>query len=138
MGGVAPWPTPSPLSQVSVMTLGGMSKASAGINLSEDIFAGFNYVQRGMKSTQSDYVQMGKGKDVGFGQIASFNAKIAMGNAEQVCGWVVGKLDSTTSQTWPGVKNFTATDHDQHLCGPLPSPVPSLPSPSAQPPFSRP
>ena len=40
------------------MTLGGISKASKGINLSEDIFGGFNFVLRGGKATQAEYVQV--------------------------------------------------------------------------------
>lgn len=38
--------------------MGGVSKASKGIHLSEDIFAGFNYVLRGGESTQADYIQV--------------------------------------------------------------------------------
>lgn len=40
------------------MTLGGISKASKGINLSEDIFGGFNFVLRGGKATQAEYMQV--------------------------------------------------------------------------------
>lgn len=40
------------------MTLGGISKASKGINLSEDIFGGFNFVLRGGKATQAEYIQV--------------------------------------------------------------------------------
>lgn len=45
--------------RVSAMTLGGISKASKGINLSEDIFGGFNFVLRGGKATQAEYIQVG-------------------------------------------------------------------------------
>ena len=50
----------SPVStrRVSTMTLGGISKASKGINLSEDIFGGFNFVLRGGKATQAEYIQV--------------------------------------------------------------------------------
>ena len=40
------------------MTWGGISKASKGVNLSEDIFAGFNWILRGGWSTQADYIQV--------------------------------------------------------------------------------
>lgn len=40
------------------MTLGGISKASKGINLSEDIFGGFNFILRGGKATQAEYIQV--------------------------------------------------------------------------------
>lgn len=43
---------------MSAITLGGISKACKGIHLSEDIFAGFNYVLRGGESTQADYIQV--------------------------------------------------------------------------------
>lgn len=69
--------------RLAAMSCGGISKASKGINLSEDIFGGFSFTLRGGKATQSDLVQVGKGKDVGFAQISTFQAKIAMGNAEQ-------------------------------------------------------
>ena len=46
------------VSRVSAITLGGISKASKGINLSEDIFGGFNFVLRGGKATQAEYIQV--------------------------------------------------------------------------------
>jgi len=78
--------------RIAAMTCGGVSKASKGINLSEDIFGGFNFVLRGGRATQSDLVQVGKGKDVGFAQISTFQAKIAMGNAEQTLSRDVFRL----------------------------------------------
>lgn len=42
---------------MSAITMGGVSKACKGIHLSEDIFAGFNYVLRGGEATQADYIQ---------------------------------------------------------------------------------
>ncbi|CAB1113586.1 GT48 [Ectocarpus sp. CCAP 1310/34] len=71
------------LRRVSAMTLGGISKASKGINLSEDIFGGCNFILRGGKATQAEYIQVGKGRDVGLGQITGFVAKISMGNGMQ-------------------------------------------------------
>jgi callose synthase len=47
------------------MAFGGMSKASKGVNLSEDIFAGFNWTLRGGTSSQADYIECGKGRDTG-------------------------------------------------------------------------
>lgn len=46
---------------MSAITLGGISKPSKGIHLSEDIFAGFNFVLRGGESTQADYIQASDG-----------------------------------------------------------------------------
>jgi len=65
------------------MTRGGVSKASRGINLSEDIYAGFNHLLRGATIPYIEYVQVGKGRDVGMQQIYKFEAKLASGNAEQ-------------------------------------------------------
>lgn len=66
-----------------VMTEGGMSKASKGINLSEDVFAGFNATIRGHMVDFVEYVQCGKGRDVGLQQTYNFEAKLSQGNAEQ-------------------------------------------------------
>ncbi|KAI3697348.1 hypothetical protein L6452_30307 [Arctium lappa] len=65
------------------LTRGGVSKASRIINLSEDIFAGFNSTLRGGNVTHHEYIQVGKGRDVGLNQISLFEAKIANGNGEQ-------------------------------------------------------
>jgi len=59
------------------------SLASQGINLSEDIFAGYNGVIRGGVVGFKEYVQVGKGRDVGAAQIFKFESKLAQGNAEQ-------------------------------------------------------
>ncbi|TKY49513.1 Callose synthase 2 [Spatholobus suberectus] len=65
------------------LTRGGVSKASKVINLSEDIFAGFNSTLREGNVTHHEYIQVGKGRDVGLNQISMFEAKIAAGNGEQ-------------------------------------------------------
>ncbi|XP_042501433.1 callose synthase 12-like [Macadamia integrifolia] len=66
------------------LTRGGISKASRVINISEDIFAGFNCTLRGGNVTHHEYIQVGKGRDVGFNQISKFEGKVASGNGEQV------------------------------------------------------
>ncbi|KAJ4980938.1 hypothetical protein NE237_031775 [Protea cynaroides] len=65
------------------LTRGGISKASKTINLSEDIFSGFNSTLRGGYVTHHEYIQVGKGRDVGMNQISLFEAKVANGNGEQ-------------------------------------------------------
>nr|KYP52240.1 Callose synthase 7 [Cajanus cajan] len=65
------------------ITRGGISKASKVINLSEDIFAGFNSTLRQGFITHHEYIQVGKGRDVGMNQISLFEAKVANGNGEQ-------------------------------------------------------
>lgn len=74
---------PDMFDKIFVMTEGGMSKASRGINLSEDVFAGFNSTIRGHKVEFREFVQVGKGRDVGLQQTYKFEAKLSQGNAEQ-------------------------------------------------------
>ncbi|TQD84960.1 hypothetical protein C1H46_029476 [Malus baccata] len=65
-------------------TRGGISKSSRVINISEDIFGGFNSTLRQGNITHHEYIQVGKGRDVGLNQIALFEGKVAGGNGEQV------------------------------------------------------
>ncbi|XAR55506.1 1,3-beta-glucan synthase [Bertholletia excelsa] len=74
------------------LTRGGISKASRVINISEDIFAGFNCTLRGGNVTLHEYIQVGKGRDVGLNQISMFEAKVASGNGEQVLSRDVYRL----------------------------------------------
>lgn len=66
-----------------IMTEGGMSKAGRGIHLSEDIFSGYNSTLRGYGVKFVEYLQVGKGRDVGLQQTYKFEAKLSQGNAEQ-------------------------------------------------------
>ncbi|KAL0922120.1 hypothetical protein M5K25_006082 [Dendrobium thyrsiflorum] len=63
---------------------GDISKASRGINLSEDIFVGFNSTLRQGNITHNEYIPVGKGRDVGLNQISLFEAKVACSNGEQI------------------------------------------------------
>ncbi|CAM8876312.1 unnamed protein product [Rhodiola kirilowii] len=74
---------PDVFDRIFHITRGGISKASRGINLSEDIFAGFNSTLRRGNITHHEYTQVGKGRDVGLNQISLFEAKVACGNGEQ-------------------------------------------------------
>ncbi|CDY67747.1 BnaUnng02530D, partial [Brassica napus] len=74
------------------ITRGGISKASRVINASEDIFAGFNSILRQGNITHHEYIQVGKGRDVGLNQIALFEGKVAGGNGEQVLSRDVYRL----------------------------------------------
>ncbi|GMH07103.1 hypothetical protein Nepgr_008943 [Nepenthes gracilis] len=74
------------------ITRGGVSKASRVINLSEDIFSGFNSTMRGGFITHHEYIQVGKGRDVGMNQISQFEAKVANGNGEQTLSRDVYRL----------------------------------------------
>ncbi|XP_048541404.1 callose synthase 3-like isoform X2 [Triticum urartu] len=74
------------------LTRGGISKASRCINLDDDIFAGYNSTLRDGHVTHHEYMQVGKGRDVGFNQISLFEAKIARGNGEQTLSRDVYRL----------------------------------------------
>ncbi|KAI3831396.1 hypothetical protein MKX03_004088 [Papaver bracteatum] len=75
---------PDVFDRIFHITRGGISKASRGINLSEDIFAGYNSTLRRGNVTHHEYIQVGKGRDVGFNQISLFEAKVACGNGVQI------------------------------------------------------
>ncbi|WOG91817.1 hypothetical protein DCAR_0311072 [Daucus carota subsp. sativus] len=74
------------------LTRGGISKASKIVNLSEDIFSGYNSILRGGYITHHEYIQVGKGRDVGMNQISQFEAKVANGNGEQTLSRDVYRL----------------------------------------------
>jgi len=74
---------PDVFDKLFFITRGGISKSSKGINLSEDIFAGYNNVVRGGQVGFKEYIQVGKGRDVGMSQIYKFEAKLSQGAAEQ-------------------------------------------------------
>ncbi|RYE83370.1 MAG: hypothetical protein EOO65_04065, partial [Methanosarcinales archaeon] len=70
---------PDIFDKVFMMTRGGTAKASAVVNVSEDIFAGFTAALRGGESEHIEFMQMGKGRDVGMLQIEVFESKISGG-----------------------------------------------------------
>lgn len=75
---------PDVFDRIFHITRGGISKASRVINISEDIYSGFNSTLRQGNITHHEYIQVGKGRDVGLNQIALFEGKVAGGNGEQV------------------------------------------------------
>ncbi|XWS10813.1 hypothetical protein CRYUN_Cryun38cG0030100 [Craigia yunnanensis] len=83
---------PDIFDRVFHITRGGISKASKTINLSEDVFAGFNSTSRRGCITYHEYLQVGKGRDVGLNQISKFEAKVANGNSEQTLSRDIHRL----------------------------------------------
>jgi callose synthase len=75
---------PDIFDKMFAMTTGGTAKASKGVNLSEDIFAGFNTTLRGGHVTHEEFIQVGKGRDVGMQQLTQFEAKLSSGAGECV------------------------------------------------------
>lgn len=47
-------------------------------------YSGFNSTLRRGNITHHEYIQVGKGRDVGLNQISLFEAKVACGNGEQI------------------------------------------------------
>jgi callose synthase len=72
---------PDWMDKVFMMTRGGFAKSSKIVNVSEDVFAGITAALRGGESKQIQYVQVGKGRDIGMLQIAQFEAKVSGGSA---------------------------------------------------------
>ncbi|KAJ7545909.1 hypothetical protein O6H91_08G015900 [Diphasiastrum complanatum] len=83
---------PDVFDRIFHLTRGGISKASRVINISEDIYAGFNSTLRQGNVTHHEYIQVGKGRDVGLNQIALFEAKVSSGNGEQMLSRDVYRL----------------------------------------------
>ena len=95
---------PDIFNKVFAMTTGGTAKASKGINLSEDIFAGFNTTLRGGFVSHEEFIQVGKGRDVGMQQLTIFEAKLSSGAGESVlsrdCYRMASRLDFFRLQSW--------------------------------------
>lgn len=75
-----------------IMTRGGVSKATRAFHISEDVFAGYNHVLRGGRVKFKEYIAVGKGRDMGFDSINSFESKVSGGNGEQVMARDVYRL----------------------------------------------
>jgi 1,3-beta-glucan synthase len=75
-----------------VMTRGGVSKATRGFHISEDVFAGYNAALRGGRVKFKEYICCGKGRDMGFDSINSFESKVSSGNGEQVMSRDIHRL----------------------------------------------
>eukprot|EP00405_Crypthecodinium_cohnii_P007093 CAMPEP_0206420490 /NCGR_PEP_ID=MMETSP0324_2-20121206/873_1 /ASSEMBLY_ACC=CAM_ASM_000836 /TAXON_ID=2866 /ORGANISM="Crypthecodinium cohnii, Strain Seligo" /LENGTH=1614 /DNA_ID=CAMNT_0053884383 /DNA_START=33 /DNA_END=4877 /DNA_ORIENTATION=- len=74
---------PDMMDKLQMVQQGGVSKATRGLNLSEDIFAGMDLTLRGGWTKYKEYFHVGKGRDMGFISVLGFHAKVSMGNGEQ-------------------------------------------------------
>ncbi|KAK6460288.1 putative glucan synthase [Scheffersomyces coipomensis] len=84
IGGKLHYGHPDFLNGIFMTTRGGLSKAQKGLHLNEDIYAGMNAVLRGGRIKHCEYMQCGKGRDLGFGSILNFTTKIGAGMGEQM------------------------------------------------------
>ena len=73
---------PDMMDKLAMMAQGGISKATRGLNLSEDVFAGMDATLRGQTVVHRSYYQVGKGRDMGFGSILGFFCKLSSGTAQ--------------------------------------------------------
>jgi hypothetical protein len=55
-----------------------VSKANKGLHVSEDVFGGYNLMLRGRDIVFVDYIAVGKGRDMGFESINTFEAKVGV------------------------------------------------------------
>jgi 1,3-beta-glucan synthase len=84
MGGKLHYGHPDFLNALFMNTRGGVSKAQKGLHLNEDIYAGMTAFGRGGRIKHMEYYQCGKGRDLGFGTVLNFQAKIGSGMGEQM------------------------------------------------------
>ncbi|OBA21715.1 1,3-beta-glucan synthase component GLS2 [Metschnikowia bicuspidata var. bicuspidata NRRL YB-4993] len=83
IGGKLHYGHPDFLNGIFMTTRGGVSKAQRGLHLNEDIYAGMTAVARGGRIKHCEYMQCGKGRDLGFTSILNFITKIGTGMGEQ-------------------------------------------------------
>ncbi|KAI8999946.1 1,3-beta-glucan synthase component-domain-containing protein [Gaertneriomyces semiglobifer] len=69
---------------VFMLPRGCLSKAQRGLHLNEDIYAGMAALMRGGVNKHAEYMQVGKGKDLGFNSVLAYFSKLAMGMSEQM------------------------------------------------------
>ena len=74
---------PDLMDKLFFMSRGGVSKSVKMLHVSEDIFAGFKATLRDGRIFHREYIQCGKGRDLGFNQLYLFEAKLASGAGEQ-------------------------------------------------------
>eukprot|EP00930_Biecheleria_cincta_P026993 TRINITY_DN18968_c0_g1_i1.p1 TRINITY_DN18968_c0_g1~~TRINITY_DN18968_c0_g1_i1.p1 ORF type:complete len:2088 (+),score=306.21 TRINITY_DN18968_c0_g1_i1:71-6334(+) len=85
LGGRMHYGHPDMMNKEQMMRQGGVSKAVKTLNLSEDIFAGMDFTLRGKgEIVHVEYFYVSKGRDLGFGTVLTFFAKLALGTGEQV------------------------------------------------------
>lgn len=84
IGGKLHYGHPDFLNSIFMTTRGGVSKAQKGLHLNEDIYAGMTAIMRGGIIKHSEFMQCGKGRDLGLTSILNFITKIGAGMGEQI------------------------------------------------------
>ncbi|CAK9059956.1 unnamed protein product [Durusdinium trenchii] len=77
---------PDLMNKQYMMQQGGISKGTRTLNLSEDIFAGLDFVLRadGREICHKEYFHLSKGRDLGFNSVLKFFSKLSSGSGEQL------------------------------------------------------
>ncbi|KAG1671275.1 hypothetical protein FOA52_010846 [Chlamydomonas sp. UWO 241] len=83
---------PDVFNKLHTMTRGGVSKATRQLHIAEDVFAGMNHTLRGARLKYSEYISVGKGRDMGFDSINAFEIKVAGGTGNAVISRDVWRL----------------------------------------------
>jgi len=73
---------PDVIDRYFIQTMGGESKASTIICVSEDVYCGLNVIQRGFSISQVDYIEAVKGWPNDLDQLVAFFRKCGAGSAE--------------------------------------------------------
>ena len=76
-----------------VRNRGGQSKASQLVNTNEDIFAGYEMIGRGDRGSFVEFLEAQKGRETSFGGAFTFEAKLAMGGAQQTRSFDIYRLN---------------------------------------------
>mmetsp|Transcript_10443 Transcript_10443/g.36687 ORF Transcript_10443/g.36687 Transcript_10443/m.36687 type:complete len:657 (-) Transcript_10443:69-2039(-) len=86
LGGRMHYGHPDIMNMQYMMQQGGVSKATKTLNLSEDIFAGMDFMLRGdgRRIRHCEYFYLTKGRDLGFNAVMGFFSKISSGTGEQI------------------------------------------------------
>lgn len=84
IGGKLHYGHPDLLNTIFMASRGGFSKSQRGLHLNEDIYAGINALIRSGRIKHCEYMQCGKGRDLGFNSILNFSTKIGSGMSEQM------------------------------------------------------
>jgi 1,3-beta-glucan synthase len=84
IGGKLHYGHPDFLNALYMNTCGGVSKVQKGLHLNEDLYAGMKAFGRGARIKHTEYYRCGKGRDLGFRTILSFQTKISTGMGEQM------------------------------------------------------
>ena len=93
----------------------GLSKGSAGLNLSEDLFFGLDMIERGEMSDYSPWMRYGKGREVSLSNCAIFEDKLSRGAALTLKSYDLHRLraslDPLTSMSllYGGIAHFLFT-----------------------------